>query len=220
MLISVISKLLFIFLFLNCSTQESTEIEQNMETIVISVNIKNYRFKYATELSSTFTLEEIESYFKKVNEIWDQAKIKFVINSFDSVTVVDSIFLNNNFEDYSNREFRKILENLSQTHINTNTLTNQGILTLVLIQKFPHPAGGVWSNKTEIVFFAKTKNGQKVVKNVLAHEFGHSLSLHHVDANQYPTNLMKFGDGNPSTAEILLEWQIKKAREQALFYMN
>ncbi len=112
------------------------------------------------------------------------------------------------------------LENLSEMHIDAISMKNQGIWTLVLIKQFPHPAGGVWSDSTEIVFFAETKNDEKVIENILAHEFGHNLSLYHVNPNQYPTNLMKSGDGNPPTAEMLLENQINLARQKALFYLN
>ena len=204
-----------------CSQRETATIkEPDIENITIPVNIKKYNFTNATALSSSFSLTEIENYFARINEIWKQANITFVINSLETIELNDEVFLTNNYLDFTNRDFRFELENLSEAHINTHSMTNQGIWTLVLIKKFPHPAGGVWSKNKEIVFFAETKNDERVVENILAHEFGHSLSLTHLNPNQYPTNLMKAGDGNPLTAETLLDNQINLARQKALFYLN
>jgi len=219
---TLIKFLILIFIISSsCSKNETLEItEPEIENITIPVNIYKYNFNNATALSSSLSLNEMEIYFERINEIWEQANIKFIINSFETIEVDDEIFLTNDYLDFSNRDFRIELENLSETHININSMTNQGIWTLVLIKKFPHPAGGVWSKNTEIVFFAETKNNERVVENILAHEFGHSLSLTHLNPNQYPTNLMKAGDGNPLTAELLLDYQINSARQRALLFLN
>ena len=109
-----------------------------------------------------------------------------------------------------------ILEDLSETHVSTKSMTNEGLWTVVFIDKFPHPAGGVWSPQTEMIFFAQFKNGERVIANILAHELGHSLSLSHVNAVQFPDNLMKTADGNPQTATHLTTEQIEQARQTAL----
>ncbi len=204
-----------------CAREETENSSKNvLSQITIPVRVYNYHFVYATDLSSTFTKNEIQLYFDKVNQIWKQAGIQYNIRSFETININDLIFSNTNYENYSNREFRIILEELSEANISTNSMTNEGVWTLVLINKFAHPAGGVWSKRTETVFFAQTQNGVPVVKNILAHELGHSLSLTHVDADQNPDNLMKTGDGNPETAEKLTDEQITIARQKALYYLN
>ncbi len=213
--------ILVIIAISGCSQSETVVItEPDIENIIIPVNVKKYNFTNETTLSSSLSLAEIENYFARINEIWKQANITFIINSFETIELNDEVFLTNNYLDFTNKDFRLELENLSETHINTNSMTNQGIWTLVLIKKFPHPAGGVWSNSTEIVFFAETNNDERVVENILAHEFGHSLSLTHLNPHQHPTNLMKSGDGNPLTAELLLDYQVNLARQIALLFLN
>ncbi len=214
-MISTIYKFLLPLLIISYSCTKQKTFDKEMNQIIIPVKIIRYDFKHETSLSSSLTLDEAKIYFKRINEIWQQANIKFVIHSFDTIKINDEFFLTNNYLNLSNRVFRFELENLSEEHIETNSMTNHGILTVVIIKRFPHPAGGVWSNRTEIVFFA-----ERAISNILAHEFGHSLSLKHVDPYQYPKNLMKSGDNKPYTAEILMENQIKQARNRALFILK
>ena len=212
--------LLVLLSILACSKEKASD--DNIETpeIVIPVKIYNYNFTYATDLSSSYDKSEIYACFDKVNQIWKQARIRFKADTFTTVNINDTVFSNNSYENMTNRQFRLKLDELSVNYIPVHSFSKEGVLTLVLIEKFPHPAAGVWSKQTEIVFFAKTKNNQNVVKNILAHEFGHALGLHHVDAAVYPDNLMKAGDNHPETAGTLLEDQIEMARRQALIYLN
>ena len=212
--------ILILFLLPGCFKKNNTLPANIKEEIIIPVRVLKYDFVFAPDLSSAFSPSRTEHYFNEVNLIWKQAVIKFTVSSFDTIRITDSIFLAHNYTGFTNKQFREILETLSENHIRTRTMSNQGLWTIVLIGKFPHPAGGVWSNRTEIVFFAETNNGISTAENIWAHELGHSLSLTHVNANQFPDNLMKQGDGNPQTAVKLTQNQINRARQHALRYLN
>lgn len=203
-----------------CSGEDNSGGDKNLSRIIIPVKVTKLIFQNESQFTSTYTIQDMRSLFSKVNEIWAQANIFWELKGeMQRVSVDDSVFAQNNYEDFSsNRNFKLRLDELMRNSAQGGSISNEKVWNVTLIKKFPNPAGGVYSRLLESVYFAQENRGEQVIGNILAHELGHTLLGS--DHSDLQNNLMMAGGSDPQTAINLTDAQINIARSSAINYLN
>jgi hypothetical protein len=218
----IVISIIFISIFSACGSDEhnSSSTPSLEEPIVIPIQIYQYDFVYKQGLSSHFLENRIISYIAECNEIWEQANITFDIQDIKRVEIKDEVFQDSDIREYDSLEFLSKLNQLSTKYIDINSMSKKGEWTLIFINHFPIDSSGIWSDEIEAVYFSETFQGSNTPYSLMAHHLGHSLSLTHVQSNEYPENLMISGsDGGDIASHITLtNQQIISARTHVSKY--
>jgi hypothetical protein len=156
---------------------------------------------------------EIDGFLDHVNTLWQQACIRFEL---ESTSVVDATPDGEaSFTAAVANPQKGAVAQALETVVAEKDLLAQG-WNVVMIERFGVPASGVYVANVDTVFFAVGKPSKPTHPTILAHELGHALSLSHFDGAGSEFNIMHSGGkGNVEESIELLDWQIAAARDQA-----
>jgi hypothetical protein len=202
---------LFSFLLSSClsTTQVASadkQTESNSPTLLqLPVRVFLYSFESTPEMNSTMQDQDVYKLFEVANRVWAPAKIFWKLESITRSQIDSKSFPK--IEGQPDRfGARNQLIKIAPSKSNTK------IWTVVIIRKFPMPAGGVYLGQVKTLYYGELNPRGNHEANIFAHELGHSLRLKHTDATN---NLMVAGSRTPSLATQLTPAQISEAREQA-----
>jgi hypothetical protein len=175
------------------------------EVLVATVRVHALRSELSDALNSSLSDDEIRDRFAEVNRIWEQANIRFDIESIQRPPAQQEAA----FQDLVASGAKKAGSLLGQLYPTSNLLGDGW--NLVLIEDFGAMPPGVYSCNTTVVVAARFfgANHYEAPATILAHEFGHSLSLPHLCGQG--ENLMCANGMQP---EKLFDEQIDAARDQ------
>ncbi len=173
--------------------------------LVATVRVHALRSELSDALNSSLSDDEIRDRFAEVNRIWERANIRFDIESIQRPPAQQEAA----FEDLIASGAKKAGSLLGQLYPPSNLLSDGW--NLVLLEDFGAMPPGVYSCNTKVVIAARYfgPNHHEAPATVLAHEFGHSLSLPHLCGQG--ENLMCADGMQP---EKLFDEQVDAAREQ------
>jgi hypothetical protein len=174
------------------------------------LKVYRYHFESMPELSSKYSNADIEEAIARVNDIWGQAGISWVLESIEDVTISSNMFPRLE----ANPERSVVKERL----INISPAEHKkGVWNMVLIREFPVPAGGLYLPPTQTLYFAETARGGMTSPIILAHELGHSLGLPHDRGSNNLMHRAAGGRGTPQeNADSLTSEQIATTQRQAM----
>jgi hypothetical protein len=173
-------------------------------------------------LSTRLGAPDIAPIFDEVNEIWSQACIRFVVGDIVSETVPGSAGAV--FETaVSTGDKEEVAKALAKV-VPKQAMLERGVDVFV-VKSFGIGALGRYFENLDSVVWADTRpDGKRTASSILAHEFGHSMSLQHYEGASAETNLMQAGAPpgdagavvkDPNLARKLEAAQIAAARAQA-----
>lgn len=186
------------------------KINDELDIINLKIDFYCYKFQANPELNCNISQSEISNYLLEVNKIWEQANIKWELNSFQNKTIA-SQELNTLSGNETIQQMQQALFRIAPVNPQSDKIWN-----VILINSFPSPAsgaGGLYFPGKGAIYFNHNREPK-----LLAHELGHGLSLWDLsedEVNQFPTNLMGRGLRNTQNPS-LNEDQINYSREQAL----
>lgn len=205
--------------------------QSEAELLVLPVRVHMLTSGTAPELNSTLTEDEIRRVFVEVNAVWQQAGIRWDVESvLREPAQNEEAFPAARETGRSGRgRFRSIL-----LQVCPDDQWLRGAWNVCVIREFPVPAGGVFFPERRQVLWSELNPRGQMHPTILAHELGHSLCLRHDSGS--PNNLMRGGPAqgqrraagggaargaasptprDPSTATELTAAQIATARAQA-----
>lgn len=216
MIKSIATPLVVIFTLLMlaaCMAQTEAPAESSSTTSshhTLKLKVYRYHFESMPELSSKYSNADIDEAIARVNYIWEQAGINWVLESIEDVTISRTMFPRLE----TNPERSVVKERL----INISPAEHKkGAWNMVLIREFPVPAGGLYLPPTQTLYFAETARGGMTSPIILAHELGHSLGLPHDRGSNNLMHRAAGGRGTPQeNADSLTSEQIATTQRQAM----
>lgn len=203
--------LIFTLLVLTACMAQTELPAETSATIHRTLKLKVYRYHFESmpELSSKYSNADIDEAIARVNEIWEQAGITWLLDSVEDVTLADTMFPRLE----ANPERSVVKERL----INISPAEHKkGVWNVVLIREFPVPAGGLYLPPSQTLYFAETARGGMTSPIILAHELGHSLGLAHDRGSSNLMHRAAGGRGTPQeNADTLTSEQIATTQRQA-----
>ena len=178
--------------------------DQNLIKVPVSIIV--VQSESVEELNSSFDTDTLHENFKEINEIWNQANVKFEITEISSVEAINEDQFLSALQNPRARLAGPIKQVVPPSMLVKDTWT------LILIEDLGQNPPGVYSCNDGVLISARYfgQQSREVPVNVWAHELGHSLGLPHL-CNE-GSNLM-CADGMQPTA--LFPEQITTARAQA-----
>jgi hypothetical protein len=191
------------------------------EVIVLPIRIHMLSSTTAPDLNSTLSDDELGDVLDEVNLVWEQAGIRWEI---ESVVREEAVQVEEYLAAFGSRKpgpetMRPVLLKICPQAQWLDRGWN-----VCVIRRFPFRAGGVFLQERGEVVWPELTRGQ-MYPNMLTHELGHSLCLRH--SSETPNNLMQKKpppredgrpgppDGYPTNASRLSLAQIATARKQA-----
>lgn len=175
------------------------------EAAVLTVPVRVFLYSFADRPELDATLDEpgVRTLFAEVNRVWSVAGIEWRVQSIERRRVAAGAI-----DDDTRRDFRRGLVASAPAPDAARPWT------VVIMRKFPVPAGGVYLPEIGTLYYAQLNKFGESHAEILAHELGHSLGLRHVDDAD---NLMQAAgaeDGAAARARTLTAEQIATARAQ------
>ena len=185
--------------------------------INVPIDVRFLKASQSSPLDMSSEKGKFTSTLRVVNDIYKQAKIKFVLksNKTHSVTKAER---NEHLRVRNKKPYNMINETKSITSICPKAVRKN--LLVCVIERFKVQSfGGVASEGSRIIVMpSRAGHLKKMNPGALAHELGHLLSLPHAKTKDN-NNLMKSGATNRRSSGYnklkLTDKQINKARKKA-----
>jgi CubicO group peptidase (beta-lactamase class C family) len=189
------------------------EAIDKQQQFTLPVRVFLMESEVSEKIDCQLTEADVKEIFAVANETWAPAKIKWTIESVRELTADPKLA-----EEYENaatgRDNRgSSMKTLTRTYSSAEFLKPG--FNVVIVRKLT-AAGGVFRPQTgEIVYAASSPTGE-IRPVILAHEFGHSLSLPHTVFEANNNLMMTAGPSRkPTRTKPLTKSQIALARAQA-----
>ncbi|MBG88522.1 MAG: hypothetical protein CMO80_16700 [Verrucomicrobiales bacterium] len=187
----------------------------NEELISLPVRVFRLKSDASEKINCTLDNPALSKLFAVANESWEPAKIEWTIESVRNIRASDELAREFDAVPGGKDGMRKGVQILSRIY-SADGFLEPGF-NLVIVESMGPGAGGLFRAVPdgEIIYGNISPRG-KSVPAILAHEFGHSLSLPHTIFETNNNLMMGAGPGRkPTRTKPLTESQITLARTQA-----
>ncbi len=181
--------------------------EDPSEEMVLNVDVYLLKFSSYPALDSQYNMDELNELFFEINKIWEQANIRWRVDSVSEFEVSPESFTIPPDGFGGPRPFRNAMANFIPPP------TQSHRWPVYIMRQFPIQGSGVYIVERRSVLYGELSQHGSEEPVILAHEMGHALGLPHVDAAD---NLMYAGPGrDPALTRALNPFQQQNVRAQA-----
>ena len=197
---------------------EATEMACSGEREWLTVPIRFHLLSSEIDLlNSSFSNADVERTLAESAVFWEQACVRFEIESIIADPVLDEQAQRFNERVMAGPMSGEYREIMSQVMPDQNMLSPGW--NVMIFKQFPAPASGIYITEIKSVLWSEELPPQAPMRDnpplILAHEMGHSFGLVHYEGPNPANNMMNAEVMQTrETAHSLTEEQINKARQQ------
>lgn len=182
------------------------------DELVLKLRVYQLRFPGSSDYNSSFSADVLRQYVEETNQIYAQAKIRFQVESIQTLDAPSSVQF---VSGESNQSFVQKIQKIKFPA----TGGSSPLFQVAFFYGFPISAKGLYVANQKVAYIGEyfLKTGELQGSVVLAHELGHQLSLPHAnESGQACADSNLLCTGGTGIGTYLTPEQIDAIRRQAI----